>query len=507
MKNKILILIIGIFLTGILIGVVSSQGLPTGGVSYCCEKTVGGAWCQNSPVENCHGSFRKVPTSCEATSYCKLGTCINQNEGICMENTPQRVCEDAKGVWSEKPVDEVPQCNLGCCLIGNQASFVTQTRCKRLSSLYGLETNFRTEIKNEVQCVLSASSDAMGACVFEKEFERNCIITTKRECLKMMEGDDSTSFHEGYLCSHESLATVCGMSQKTTCVEGRDEVFFVDTCGNIANIYNSARAKDPAYWSRILTKAESCNPSSGNADSSVCGNCDYYLGSTCKKYDRTKDKVKPVVGDNICRDLSCSYKGKTYSHGETWCDNSLGTDKKLPGSRYFRLVCYNNEVTVEPCADFRQEVCSQSVINGFSVAACIVNKWEYCHSQENKQDCENIDRGDCQWLPDVEVRTDQKGKKLKGLCIPKNPPGFDFWNSEGESSQICSLASTQCIVEYEKSLGGSRECVSNCECLTDAWESKMNQACISLGDCGASINYVGVEGYKNQSALTKGKIR
>jgi hypothetical protein len=498
MKKIILILIFGIFLTA---GFGFSSALPTGGVSYCCEKTVGGAWCQNSPEENCNTNFRMVPTSCEATSYCKLGTCINQNEGVCMENTPQRVCEQAKGVWSEKPVDEVPQCNLGCCLIGDQASFVTQTRCKRLASLYGLETNFRTDIRNEVQCILSAASDVKGACVFEREYERTCRLTTKRECLSIMEKEDSASFHEGFLCSDESLATNCGMSEKTTCVEGKDEVYFVDTCGNIANIYNSARAKEPAYWSRILTKAESCNPGSSNADSSTCGNCDYYLGSTCKTYQRGTDKVKPVLGDNICRDLSCTYKGKNYNHGESWCDNSPGADKNLPGSRYFRLICYNNEVTVEPCADFRQEVCAQSVINSFSVAGCIVNKWQDCSAQTTKIDCENIDRRDCLWIAGAGLFGEGRG----GACVPKNSPGFDFWRAGGETEQICSIASAKCIVEYEKGLTGGWSCVKNCHCLSPEWEARMNQACTALGDCGSSVNYIGVQGYQNKSSITKTK--
>jgi hypothetical protein len=506
MKRRYFSLILGIFLIG-LIGNVYAQ-LPTGGVSYCCEKTVGGAWCQNSPVENCNENFRKVPTSCEATSYCKLGTCINQNEGTCMENTPQRVCEENKGVWSEKPIDEVPQCSLGCCLIGDQASFVTQTRCKRLSSLYGLETNFRTDIGDEVQCIFSAASDVKGACVFEEEFERTCKMTTKRDCLSMIESKENASFHEGYLCTDESLATICGKSDKTTCVEGRDEVFFLDSCGNIANIYDSSKKDDPEYWSKIKTKGESCNPSSSNADSSTCGNCDYYLGSTCKTFSRGKDKIKPVVGENICRDLSCTYKGKTYSHGETWCDNSLGADKNLPGSRYFRLVCYNNEVSVEPCADFRQEVCSQSVIDGFSVAACIVNKWQDCNSQTTKQDCENIDRRDCKWIEGIGLFAggNYKGSKGMGACVANSPSGSDFWSPEGDTEQICSTASTECIVEYESGLSGGKKCVKNCECLSKDWEEKMNQACVALGDCGSSVNYVGVQGYVNQSAITRSKF-
>ena len=32
-------------------------------------------------------------------------------------------------------------------------------------------------------------------------------------------------FHEGFLCSAQELGTNCAMTEKTTCVEGEDEVF------------------------------------------------------------------------------------------------------------------------------------------------------------------------------------------------------------------------------------------------------------------------------------------
>src|SRR3989338_3271408 len=83
--------LIGIFLFSVFY--VSAVGE----VSYCCEKTraqsdgSGGACCQNAPESECDQNYRKVPTSCEATSYCRLGICVNTLDGICMENTPESV--------------------------------------------------------------------------------------------------------------------------------------------------------------------------------------------------------------------------------------------------------------------------------------------------------------------------------------------------------------------------------------------------------------------------------
>ncbi len=448
MKNKkITLTIIGIF----LISFVSA------GVSYCCEKTKvqsdgsGGAWCINAEAEKCDtgnncgidkdGSpmkCRKVPTSCEATSYCKLGCCFNSKTGVCMENTPQKLCEQPGdgiqgGVWEDSAQCDIPQCSLGCCLIGAQAAFVTQTRCKSLSADYGLETNFRTDISSELICIASATSDVKGACVFEREYEKTCTFLTQKECKEI---DDSV-FHKGFLCSADQLATNCGPTEKTRCVEGRDEVFFVDSCGNLANIYDSNPPAD--YWTKIYGKADSCGYGNSNANSKTCGNCDYYEGSTCKKAERGNS---PRQGDYICEDLSCNYEGVEYQHGETWCAESKGVDESLPGSRHFRLVCYNGEVTVEPCADFRQEICVQSTVNNFKTAACRVNKWEDCVSQENKKDCENEDRRDCKWINSG--NKDEEDKSVY-VCVPKYAPGFTFWESES-GEDLCGLASRTCTI-------------------------------------------------------------
>ena len=163
MKRKIAILFIFVIL---LAGLVYSE---TYSISYCCEKTNKGAWCQNAPQEECNSGFRLAATHCESTSYCKLGVCYDSNTGNCMENTPQRVCDEAEGLWTVE--ENPPQCELGCCLIGDQAAFVTKTRCKKMSTLYGLEVDYRLDMGSEMQCIASAYSEVKGACVFEEEFE------------------------------------------------------------------------------------------------------------------------------------------------------------------------------------------------------------------------------------------------------------------------------------------------------------------------------------------------
>jgi len=562
-KKLFLFLMLSIF----LVSIISAQA------SYCCERLDNnGPWCQNAPEEECDENYRSVPTSCEATSYCRLGVCINTKEGTCMPNTPERVCTEKGGVWDEKDKADIPQCQLGCCLIGEQAAFVTLTRCKSLASDYGLEINYRMDIQSETECIANARPKVKGACVYEKEYQRTCKFTTRKECQEMgMIGEEANAeFHENYLCSAESLETICGPRGGTTCVEGRDEVYALDTCGNLANVYEASQwgesDSDEGYWGKII--ASTCtlnlNVASANQNSKEkCGNCDYFLGSTCKKAERLN---KPEYGDFICKDLSCEYEGEDYQHGETWCAETDGvsiidlsggrkitTDsstENLPGSRYFRMVCYNNEVSVEPCADFRQEVCIQSSIGEnppFKTAACRVNMWQDCSSQDNEKDCENSDKRDCKWIGGVSILKDsegnslvidldEEGESIEASCVPLYAPGYNFWEEGTDATATCSQASTTCFVEYEAGIGelifgggkgevsGDWKCIEKCraKCIFDdplgickagckgecpspcvkkdgtikqSWKDDMNAICMTMGDCGSSVNYIGKPGY------------
>ncbi|MDD5193635.1 MAG: hypothetical protein PHF67_03545, partial [Candidatus Nanoarchaeia archaeon] len=121
MKNKTnAIFMLGILFLSMLAVSAAAQTWPA--YNVCCEKTKAGAWCQNAEEKDCDVNFQKTPTSCEATSFCKPGCCIDTQEGICMENTPQKVCENSEGTWADDEQCNVPQCNLGCCILGEQAS-------------------------------------------------------------------------------------------------------------------------------------------------------------------------------------------------------------------------------------------------------------------------------------------------------------------------------------------------------------------------------------------------
>ncbi len=522
-SSVILMLFISIFVFSLNFSVKAQQ------VKFCCERTTYGAWCQNAPEEECDEGYncgidekgnllkcRKTPTSCEATSYCRLGCCYDSSEGICMEKTPQKVCQDSGGTWSDDAECNIAQCQLGCCILGTQAAFVTLTRCKKLSSFYGLITNFRRDIGNELSCISLASLSDQGACVYEVDFVKTCKFTSRQECNSIKQGmnignktelgggrvTSNVEFYKDLLCTAEELGTSCSMTKQTTCIEGRDEVYFVDSCGNIANIYDASKIDDKAYWRKKISKVESCGSGSSNINSRTCGNCNYFEGSIC-------GEGNAKYGDYICKDLNChasdTSDGKLHKHGESWCSTDKYPDSV--GSRYFRHICMNGEEIIEPCADFRQEICIQDYIESggvkFSQAGCRVNRWQDCYSQTEKKDCENKDKRDCKWIlktDKVAERETEEGKyqPIKIGCVPEHSPGLKFWE-EGEAQGTCSLANSQCVVEFVKEgflKGGGKKCEDNCECLEDSWKQEQLEKCEQIGDCGAKTNWIGNKGNK-----------
>jgi len=530
--------------------------------SVCCERTTDGAWCVNAEESECDGGYVSAPTSCETTSYCRTGTCYESEEGICMENTPQRVCNDNGGTWDEREIEQVPQCQLGCCIIADQAAFVPLVRCKRLSTFFGVENDYRSDITNEVACIATAQAQDVGACVYESDFERVCEFTTRGECgagerVDVVNGTNVSlssqrTFYEDYLCSAEELNTACAKQTGTTCYQG--DVFWTDSCGNRENVYSDDKV---VSWNagKVLDADGICDPNDGSDID--CGNCDYLLGTRCAEFDGFIGG--PKDGDNYCRTNECvDREDDERINGESWCvyDDNVGEGGDLVGSRYFREVCIDGEVNVEPCADFRNEVCLEGNIESsagdFETAACRVNRWQDCVAQEDEDDCTNIDRRDCIWLPavtgmviggqqqggdkfsnpstsqafsnptatggftgnvvapitgqnilgggddDEEAVEETETNRPGGICVPNFPPGLEFWE-DNNAQQICGQANAKCVVVYERGLIGGEKCVEGCECEDESWALEANRVCAGLGDCGGYVNFQGEytdDGYK-----------
>lgn len=500
----------------LMITVTSCNVMAAGNITstVCCEKTTSGLFCQNVPQDECNSNFRSTPSACESTSFCKPGVCYDNSQGTCAGNTPKIACDNSNGAWSEQ---SPAQCELGCCILGDQAAFVSLVRCKKLAGFLGLQANYNKQITDEVSCVLSVQSQDKGACVFQSDFETTCKYTTRAECDATSSGINSSkgTFYKDKLCTAPELGTNCGKTTETICVPGKDGVYFKDTCGNPANIYDSSKINDVDYWSNVKSTLESCNSGKDNGNSKTCGNCNYLLGSFCRS---SKDAgASASYGSNICANLNCknTQNEQSYKHGESWCvyDDAGTTNQSnnAVGSRFYKHICVNGEEVLEQCADFRQEECIQDKITtslgDFSQAACRVNRWQDCVVQTNKLDCENSDKRDCAWKEGVSLASNSSAKasdKNSGACVPQISPGLKFWDGS-EAQSICAQANAKCIVTFEKGLFSGEKCVGNCDCLTDEWTKQRNDVCMALGDCGAKINWVGDSGYKIGYNVTIGK--
>jgi hypothetical protein len=540
----------------VLIFAIMFVGLISGEASFCCEKTLKGAWCQNSVKENCDSSYKMSPTSCDSTSYCRTGCCFDSQEGLCLESTPQRVCNSQNGTWANNEQCDIPQCNLGCCILADQAAFVTLTRCKALSGFYNLKTDFRTDITNEVQCIATAQGEDKGACVYNDGINKaECKISTRAECGEdysvesinsSLKNTTGTFFYKDYLCSAEELGSLCGMTSETIMIQGKDEIYFKDSCDNVANIYDSEKINDKAYWKKIIKKSDSCGYGQANANSRTCGNCDYSLGSIGK--ESSFGSAKPTYGDYICKSLGCD-NGK--KHGESWCvvDGPSGKGEDPVGSRHFKQVCLFGEIITESCADFRNNICTESSFNGFTEAMCRVNRWQDCLNQEEQGDCENTNLRDCFWktgfyfseegmIKKSTSDSNNDGNKAdpspNGTCVPNYPPGNIFWSAEKEETNnsygtgyiepssagaesLCKMANAKITLKWkqekaplkfwgnEEEKGEEWRCVNGCEYLSEEAKKdpkkvneedikklskEFNEVCIRLGDCGGYINWL-----------------
>lgn len=438
----------------------------------CCEKTKTGEWCMFTDQGSCEDGAKFLPTTCDQTSYCRMGCCYSSDEGRCFKNTPRASCTNEGATWTDDGLCSIDQCQKGCCLLGDQAFFVTEVKCKQVTSQYpDVQMSYDKNIKTEAECVAKAKGQEEGCCVKAD----GCMFTARANCAVTetgVVGNKTVGFYKDMLCSNDKLNCGCA-KEKTTGCSGED-VFWFDSCGNKENVYmgNSVERKDSSYNKGYILRGEpGCSAKANDPD---CGNCDYTSGTVC---GLDKDKKMPA-GKYTCIGLGCTetYKdelspnakeGAARKNGESWClyDSLPGMGRDAVGSRHYRHLCINGEELVEPCKDFREELCIQGVLGEdakmtidamqemfgdgkYIEAACRANRQKTCYDCNNfmseeaaetgltptiiekRQKCCESDVRDCYWQP-----TAVKGTKegLLGTCVPQVPPGLKFWGDAPKS--------------------------------------------------------------------------
>jgi hypothetical protein len=492
----------------------------SGGVSTC---PVGkdGSVCQEYPksecAENCDGSC--FPTRRINVPSCKLGTCFDGVRGTCQEGSPKAVCEDEGGTWLDDPAGNVPKCQKACCRFGDQVRpLVTARECENIGEVNGIEVEYRSDIRNELACIALGQEKLEGACLFESETVRRCSFTTGKDC----RANGGTSF-PGILCTHPDLEMGYEKQASARCVD--DKLYWFDSEGNRENVYDANKVES---WNsgNILLASNSCEVGNGRDplnNQRTCGNCNRFLGSVCGA-KTSNEKLSDGSIDFVCRDVRCiDSSGEARENGESWCEyqGAIGVDDgaggfsrsvDTPGSRHFRASCFDGEIQIDPCQDYRNQVCVEnqeerdSDREKVSSAACVSNLWQLCleyntnikgEGEIREKSIEKRDN-DCEENPMCVMKSVLVDSGFQfDTCVPKYSPGFDLQKNAEGSELSCSFANQKCTVVYVKGFSGWK-CKQNCNCRGAEFTGQMNDLCMSLGDCGASVNYQGdfSENYK-----------
>jgi hypothetical protein len=494
-------------------------------IEGCCAQTKTGATCGYIDEADCSvGSSFATGQQCSTTSFCKKGCCIDATDGSCGANSVRTTCESAGGSWNVDNNCNQEECEKGCCKLGSEAFWKNELECQIYSESLGMGSGSGTlwdPEMNELECILSVSERILGACTSDNnEGKKSCQLLTDEECFRQTGTLDT--FYEGKLCTAPELNTICEKTTETTCVEGKDGVYFKDSCGNTANIYDSSKSNDETYWTNIVSPQNSCNSGSGNENSKDCGNCNSILGGRCSS--ALKDKFTPTSGSNYCKPTTCTENGITYKNGESWCvyESAIGEGRDVVGSSHQLHLCNDGTIGKE-VKEARGQICVQqdtTNLDGttisFRTSAWQTNPWTTCLDLNEEINEEST--AACNENPSCMIKGVKVDKFSFDLCVPQYPKGFDLITKEKskieKQEEVCAIGTQTCTVVYQKQFDDFKFkyiCVQNCACeKTNQFTEQMNDFCTSLGDCGGYVNVEGVytdKGYKISRASKIGQAK
>ncbi|OIO41620.1 hypothetical protein AUJ10_00365 [Candidatus Pacearchaeota archaeon CG1_02_31_27] len=503
----------------------------------CCIRLRGNAnvFCQDVEPTDwqqfCDSSDHSFD-DCDIPSSCQIGCCIDNSQGTCSPNSLKIKCENDGGEFNtnnECSGELIPECGMGCCVSGSTPRFTTENNCRYISQ--GHKMDFRD--MSQEDCFGLSRSMEEGACVYESG---SCGFKTERECY------GQGYFHAGLLCSHPSLETNCVKQNSINCVDGKDEIYWFDSCGNRENIYEDGNPDTKnRSWNNgfVLKKNESCGANSGNINSQTCGNCERDLSSMCQQTKQGETHVQN--GNFICRDLKCYYTdqwgtSQTKNNGDSWCvydtyigegnlswNSNIMTDQKykdlLPKQRYKDLLpknfanapvgsehwvmgCNEGEIIHEIAGEYRNYICEQTTTSEGPITKTSAE------AVENQADeCLNYDLYDSAWNK-IENNIEACQKNTHCLLI-----NFTYMKPHYEKGlNYVAEDNLLCVPRYPK--GNNPDMCAEIRFVTprNVWAPytpefffwDVQRLCISVGDCGAKINYIGQGTTNLQSHMDTG---
>ena len=504
----------------------------------CCENNGQGSYCLPTTQENCDSNAQWSPVSCEFTSYCSTGCCIDSIGGSCSNGVPQAACENSQNTVFRDGVscDTISYCQKGCCELGSSFIFNSKQSCQRLIDEYyptlNIENAWDSGITDEYTCISQSIQDDEGCCVESDGVFNSCNWATRGTCVTSGEENNQNTpegFYNDVFCSNANLQCSSCVAQSYKACDGnsKEDVYWFDSCGNREDL------------------VEDCDPIGINGPGSICKE----EGDTasCVSVDCSDTSDFPNNVHNLAM-------GGPRLNGESWCvrQAKVGVGFDLPGSRHYKYYCSYGEELVEPCNEFREDVCFQLIANDTierSYASCITNEGAQCVNECNKKPLDKKNNANknccaqydsCSWVDgsnsnaqfggdpyDVgsiwgptpfvgsalyDPETRKSGKGL-GVCVPNVPPGYAFDNKfvqqtpEYEAASQCNKGDQECKSVWVKGWDFDWECKENCHCMDNAWPEEMNDYCRALGDCGAWYNLAGEFTSKGQRTGGSGETK
>ncbi len=434
-----------------------------GSGNVCCEETTSGDSCVYTSEDNCAEDSIQASTSCEQTEFCKTGCCIS-DVGQCSKGVAQATCDSIDGyTWQEgSDCSTVDSCQKNCCVIAeSQCSYTTESYCNILiENLEDITLDWR-DVDSESSCTDICKASTKGCCVSDD----SCVYGTQAECESPnIDISSGYGFYEEAYCSDIGS---CGCTAEDSFACVNEDVYSFDRCGN-----QEGMAEDCDY-----TAGKWCGT---NADGEVTCMSTYCDDTFDGIYYTNKDDPG-IVGEGNLRNRHDEGKmGGKRDNGESWClyESPAGAFKDFPGSQHYRAYCYFGEEIIEPCADYREEVCLQ------------VPYGSYKGLDDNGISYSDLSYEEDYTGPTGSACVDNTDNEVFSPEVTTVSVGNN-WDDDS-LVETCAAANIDCQQSYAKDswTDPNFQVGQGVMCTSPQWAKTMNEYCRAQGDCGAAMNLV-----------------